>query len=212
MFNSGPALVFQSDTALMIVDPQNCFCPGGSLAVVEGDQVMAPLNRMILHAMQNNWAIMISRDWHPPVTKHFALYGGKWPEHAVQYTRGAEFHRDLQVPGASAYRWLYIITKGEGTIDDGYSAFDGHHFGTSLNDRLVQLKVRKMYIGGLATDYCVKATALDAVKYGQQAILLEDACRAVNINPSDGEDALVEMETAGVVISSTDEVLEGGVS
>lgn len=204
MITPSPTKTFQSDTALVIVDAQNDFCPGGSLAVPEGDQVMAPLNRMIELALKKGWALILSMCWHPLVTEHFK----KWPVHGVKNTAGAALHPDLQVPQPNAYPWVYLIRKGEDPEVDAYSAFDGYHFGTPLADLLRNMQIKHLYIGGLATDYCVKATALDARKQLFEATLLEDACRAVNLKPDDGENAIGEMEDAGVIISHTQEVID----
>ena len=184
-----------------MVDVQNDFCPGGSLAVPDGDAVVAPLNHMVDFARKNGWSIFASRDWHPAITTHFAQYGGKWPVHCVQNTHGAEFHPNLDVKDAT------ILSKGMYDGQDGYSAM----WGACLikQDALVNIVESKttFYIGGLATDYCVKATALDAKYLGFNVVFLADACRAVNINPGDGTSALQEMKSAGVVITMTDEVI-----
>lgn len=187
--------------ALLIVDVQNDFCPGGALAVPDGDRVIEPLNRMVEHAQTNGWLIIASRDWHPEQTSHFNF----WPIHCVRNTRGAEFHPSLRIP-----RIAVIISKGIGNKDDGYSLFEGLYIRTadwSLSPEVFLRICNKIYIGGLATDYCVKATALDAVKKGFKTYLLFDACRAVNINPGDEGGALEEMNDAGVIITTTQEVL-----
>jgi len=190
--------------ALILVDVQNDFCPGGSLAVPNGDEVVWPLNEMIAYALKNDWLIIASRDWHPAVTKHFKDYGGIWPIHCVQNTHGAEFHRNLLISSDT------IISKATQADEDGYSAFEGKtKDGKNLADFLEEYKVDEIYIGGLATDYCVKASALDAVKNGFKTKLLLDACRAVNINPDDGDKAIEEMRKASVVISTTKEVING---
>jgi nicotinamidase/pyrazinamidase len=183
--------------ALLIVDVQNDFCPGGALAVKDGDAVVPPLNKMIEHARKNNWLVIASRDWHPPVTKHFKNYGGLWPAHCVQNTPGAEFHPDLRIQGAA------IISKGVKADADDYSAFDGRTITEkSLAEFLKERNIEELYVGGLATDYCVKASVLDALKRGFKTHFLIDACRAVNINSGDGAKAVEEMRQAGAVISS----------
>lgn len=184
--------------ALLIVDVQNDFCPGGALPVPEGDEVVGYLNKMSAYARKHGWLIFASRDWHPSVTTHFKLYGGVWPEHCVQNTEGSAFHRGLDIKDA------VIISKGMRPDEDGYSPFDGHtDSGESLEQVFCAHGVTELYIGGLATDYCVKAAALDAVKKGFEVFLIQDACRAVNLSPDDGDKALAEMKDAGVRLIST---------
>lgn len=186
-----------SKKALLIVDVQNDFCPGGALAVPNGDEVVKPLNRMVNLAKKNGWLILASRDWHPAVTIHFKDYGGIWPVHCVQNTKGAEFHPDLNATDA------VIISKATRPNEDGYSAFDGKtDKGDPLDDFLKKNGVEEIYIGGLATDYCVKASVLDAIKRGFTTYLLLDSCRAVNLKPGDGEKAVDEMKLAGVFITN----------
>ena len=198
-------MTIQPKSALLIVDVQNDFCPGGTLAVFNGDQVVEPLNKMIRHAKDREWFTVASRDWHPRETKHFEEFGGKWPVHCVQNTPGADFHPSLKLTGG-----IYIVSKGMLPTEDAYSPFDGLAYGSSLNEILKAFKVDKLYIGGLATDYCVKAACLDAKKLGYKTYLLLDACRAVNINPDDEAGALEEMNDAGVIITTTKEVLNEG--
>jgi nicotinamidase/pyrazinamidase len=176
--------------ALIVVDVQNDFCPGGSLAVERGDEVVAPLNRLIEEFLERGEPVYKSRDWHPPTTKHFADYGGTWPVHCVQNTRGAEFHKDLIDDPR-----VRVVSKGEG-VEDSYSAFDG----TSLAEDLRRRGVREVWVGGLATDYCVKNTVLDALRQGFRVRAVSDAMRAVNLRPGDGEIALEEMRAAGAEV------------
>ena len=182
-----------SKRALIVVDVQNDFCPGGSLAVTRGDDVVAPLNKLIEEFLERGEPVFKSRDWHPKKTKHFAAYGGTWPVHCVQNTKGAEFHPDLIDD-----MHIRIISKGLGD-EDSYSAFDG----TDLALQLRRLGVEEVWVGGLATDYCVKNTVLDAVKEGFRVKALEDAMRAVEVNPGDGERAIAEMRDAGAEIVSS---------
>ena len=183
-----------SKRALIVVDVQNDFCPGGSLAVTRGDDVVSPLNKLIEEFLERGEPVFKSRDWHPEKTKHFAAYGGTWPVHCVQNTKGAEFHPDLIDD-----MHIRVISKGLGD-EDSYSAFDG----TDLALQLRRLGVEEVWVGGLATDYCVKNTVLDAVKEGFRVKALEDAMRAVEVNPGDGERAIAEMRDAGAeVISSS---------
>jgi len=176
--------------ALLIVDVQNDFCPGGALAVERGDEVVAPLNRLIDEFLQRGAPVYKSRDWHPATTKHFAKYGGTWPVHCVQNTYGAEFHPALRDDPR-----VIVVSKGLGDTDC-YSAFDE----TDLAAQLHQQGIEEVLVGGLATDYCVKNTVLDAVKHGFKVKALKNAMRAVNLQPGDGERALEEMRAAGAEI------------
>ncbi len=179
--------------ALIVVDVQNDFCPGGSLAVPHGDEVIAPLNRLIAEFLERGEPVFKTRDWHPPETKHFAAYGGAWPIHCVRGTRGAEFHSDLLDD-----MHIRIVSKGLGD-EDSYSGFDR----TDLALRLQQLGVEEVWVGGLATDYCVKNTVLDALKQGFTVKAIEDAMRPVEIQPGDGERAIEEMRKAGAQITQS---------
>ena len=176
--------------ALVVVDVQNDFCPGGSLAVERGDEVVAPLNRLIEEFLERGEPVYKSRDWHPVKTKHFAAYGGTWPVHCVQNTRGAEFHKDLLDDPR-----IRIISKGTGD-EDQYSAFDG----TALAERLREQGVTEVWVGGLATDYCVKNTVLDALGEGFKVKAISEAMRAVNLRPGDDSRAVEEMRRAGAEI------------
>jgi nicotinamidase/pyrazinamidase len=176
--------------ALIIVDVQNDFGPGGALGVEGGDQVVAPLNRLARRFLSGGDVVVKSRDWHPAKTKHFADYGGTWPVHCVQETSGAEFHKELIDDPR-------IITISKGTGDeDSYSAFDG----TDLAERLREQNVEEVWVGGLATDYCVKNTALDAIREGFRVKAVADAMRAVNLQPGDDRRAIEEMRNAGAEI------------
>ena len=175
--------------ALIVVDVQNDFCPGGSLAVPHGDDVIAPLNQLIQEFLERGEPVFKTRDWHPLQTKHFKVNGGTtWPVHCVQNTSGAEFH-----PKLLDDRHIRIISKGQGLEDDGYSGFDG----TDLALQLRRLGVDELWVGGLATDYCVKETVLEGLKEGFQVKALADAMRPVELQPGDGEHALDEMRQAG---------------
>lgn len=180
--------------ALLVVDVQNDFCPGGALAVEDGDQVVAPLNHLIDEFLTRGEPVYKSRDWHPPTTKHFAAYGGTWPIHCVQNTKGAEFHPDLRDDPR-----ITIVSKGLGDTDC-YSAFDE----TRLASQLHQQGVEEVVVGGLATDYCVKNTVLDALKNGFKVKAVKNAMRAVNLQPGDEERAIEEMRAAGAEIVTTD--------
>ena len=177
--------------ALIVVDVQNDFCPGGSLAVAQGDEVVAPLNRLIKEFLDRGEPVYKTRDWHPAQTKHFAVYGGTWPVHCVQDTTGAKFHADLLDDPR-----ITVISKGADETADGYSGFDGTNLAQLLRDK----GVAEVWVGGLATDYCVKETVLDAVRQGFEVKALADAMRAVNVNPDDGTKAIDEMRQAGAEI------------
>ncbi len=176
--------------ALIVVDVQNDFCPGGTLAVPNGDEVVQPLNQLIDEFLKRGDPVYKSRDWHPPTTKHFASHGGTWPVHCVQNTKGAEFHPALRDDPR-----IHIISKGLGDTDC-YSAFDE----TDLAAQLKQENVDEVVVGGLATDYCVKSTVIDATKNGFKATAVVNAMRAVELQPGDGDRAIEEMRNAGANI------------
>jgi len=177
--------------ALIVVDVQNDFCPGGSLAVDHGDQVIAPLNSLIRQFLDRDEPVYKTRDWHPPQANHFAAYGGLWPFHCIQNTPGAEFHPDLIDDPR-----ITVISKGIDDSADGYSGFDG----TNLTELLREAGVQEIWVGGLATDYCVKATVIDGVRRGFKVKALADAMRAVNVNPGDGASAVEQMKAVGAEI------------
>ncbi|HEV7682433.1 MAG TPA: nicotinamidase [Pyrinomonadaceae bacterium] len=179
-----------SKRALIVVDVQNDFCPGGALAVAEGARVVAPLNALIEEFLERGEPVFKSRDWHPEKTHHFRAYGGIWPVHCVQNTKGAEFHPDLIDD-----MHIRVVSKGLGDTDC-YSAFDE----TDLALQLHRLGVEEVWVGGLTTDYCVKSTVLDALKEGFRVKAVENAMRAVEVNLGDGERAIAEMKAAGAVM------------
>jgi len=176
--------------ALIVVDVQNDFCPGGTLAVDHGDEVVAPLNKLIAIFLKRGTPVFKTRDWHPSTTRHFQKYGGTWPVHCVQNTNGAAFHPDLHDDPR-----IQIISKGLGDTDC-YSGFDE----TDLAEQLHNKGVEEVLIGGLATDYCVKNTVLDALKEGFHVKALSDAMRPVDVQPGDGDRAIDEMRAAGAEI------------
>ena len=175
--------------ALLIVDVQNDFCPGGALAVPEGDQVVPVINRL----MDAFPLVVASKDWHPKETVHFE----KWPNHCIQGTLGAEFH-----PGLNTGKIHEVFLKGTRNKDDGYSAFEATS--GDLMGFLRQKGVEELVVTGLATDYCVKASALDAVKNGFKTFVVSDAVRAVDVKTGDGDKALQEMQQAGVKVVRSD--------
>ena len=184
--------------ALVIVDVQNTFCPGGTLPVANGDDVVAPLNRVL--PLFAPGRVFATQDWHPHDHCSFAARGGPWPPHAVQNTPDADLHSGLDKSRIAA-----VVQKGTTADRDAYSGFDN----TDLAERLRALGVSRVFVGGLATDYCVKATALDAREAGFDVVVLEDACRAVNVAPGDGERALAEMEAAGCRVARSGDLATG---
>lgn len=183
----------QGSDALILIDVQNDFCPGGALAVAQGDQVVPALNRYIEKFTQEKLPIFATRDWHPERTKHFKAYGGLWPPHCIQGTRGAEFRADLAMPKDAV-----IVSAGMTPDEEGYSGFEGKdERGVSLADLLHGAAVKRIFVGGLATDYCVKHTVLDGLKHGFAVTLLRDAVRGVELAPGDSMRAVEEMVGAG---------------
>jgi nicotinamidase/pyrazinamidase len=182
---------------LVIVDVQNDFCPGGALAVSEGDQIIPALNRYIEKFTADGLPIIATRDWHPEKTTHFSTFGGTWPPHCVQGTHGAEFH-----PALKLGKNVVIVSKGMGGAEDSYSGFQAVEAnGAPLARILRDNKVERIFVGGLATDYCVKHTVIDGLKQGFKVVLLEDAIRGVNLKPDDSRQAISEMIRAGAEIA-----------
>ncbi|OGS95374.1 MAG: nicotinamidase [Gallionellales bacterium RIFCSPLOWO2_02_FULL_57_47] len=174
--------------ALLIVDVQNDFLPGGSLAVPRGDEVVPVLNRYLRAFTAQNLPIYATRDWHPERHCSFRAQGGIWPPHCVAGTRGAEFAAALQLPSSAV-----IISKATTAELDAYSGFQG----TNLDQQLREAKIRRLFIGGLATDYCVLNTVRDALRLGYEVFLLADAIRAVDVLPGKGQRAEQEMARLG---------------
>jgi nicotinamidase/pyrazinamidase len=188
--------------ALLIVDVQNDFCAGGALAVGGGDEVVPVLNRLADRAAAMGWPVYASRDWHPADSRHFTAHGGPWPVHCVAGSDGARLHPDLRLPANAM-----IVTKGTSRDDDGYSAFEGTVPGRGpLADDLRARGVTHLVVGGLATDYCVRATVLDALAHGLSVQVVEDAVRAVDVAPGDGQRALDEMRAAGAEVARSSSI------
>jgi len=181
-------LAVKKHDAVLIVDVQKDFLPGGSLAVSHGDEVVPVLNRYLALARRKRLPVFASRDWHPARHCSFKARGGPWPEHCVAGTPGAAL-----APGLELSADAVIISKGAQEQADAYSAFEG----TDLALRLRAIGIKRLLIGGLATDYCVRATVRDALAEGFDVLLLQDAIRAVNVKPGDGERAEREMQDAG---------------
>jgi len=174
----------------MVADVQNDFLPGGSLAVPDGEAVVPILNRYLQAFKERGLPVVASRDWHPSGHCSFKEQGGPWPAHCVMGTPGAEFAPGLALPPSAL-----IISKGSDPTRDAYSGFQG----TDLHERLRLAGVRRLFIGGLATDYCVRETVKDALARGYAVVLLQDAIRAVNVQPDDGRRAEEEMLRGGAV-------------
>jgi nicotinamidase/pyrazinamidase len=177
--------------ALLVVDVQNDFCPGGSLGVPEGDRVVPVINQL----MEKFDVVVASKDWHPHKTVHFE----KWPVHCVHNTRGAEFHPDLK-----SAKIQQVFLKGTRDRDDGYSAFEATNL--DLAEYLRRAGVSELYVAGLATDYCVRASALDAIKLGFTTTVVTDAVAAVKVKPGDDAKAIEEMKEAGANLVSSKDV------
>jgi nicotinamidase/pyrazinamidase len=192
---------YDPETALIVVDVQNDFAhPGGSLYVAGGEEVVPVINREIELAGAARATVVYTQDWHPESTPHFAKDGGIWPVHCVMGTWGAELHPQLHVEGE-------VVRKGSGG-EDGYSGFStrdpesGEERSTELEDLLRQRGIRKVVVGGLATDYCVKETVIDAAERGFQVALLAEAVRAVELEPGDGRRSMEDIQRAGATIAS----------
>jgi nicotinamidase/pyrazinamidase len=189
MTTLGPEdLILKKGDALLIVDVQNDFLPGGSLAVHGGDNIIAPFNRYVEAAQDNGLPIFATRDWHPPNHSSFKEQGGPWPPHCIVDSKGAEFSSELSLPPSAV-----VISKGIEVEKDAYSGFEG----TDLDERLRSAGINRLLIGGLATDYCVLNTVKDAIKQSYGVLLLQDAIAAVNVQPEDGEKAIKEMTSLG---------------
>ncbi len=184
-----PKNLTPSGAALIIVDVQNDFCPGGALPVTDGDKVVPVLNLYIKRFREDGAPIFATRDWHPKNHISFKENGGIWPPHCVQGTTGAQFHTGLELSGD-----VKIISKGTSPKDEAYSGFQG----TNLTAELKSRSIKALYIGGLATDYCVKHTVMDAIKEGFSVFFLEDGSKGVDVNPGDSKKAMDDMVSAGV--------------
>ena len=189
------AIKIDSHTALVVVDIQNDFCPSGALPVADGDKVVPVLNKYIQLFRSASAPIIYTRDWHPPDHSSFKAQGGPWPPHCVQGSEGAKFRSDLLQPAVGE-----ILSKAD-RKDEAYSFFQG----TDLAHRLRRLRfrlglrggIKALFVGGLATDYCVKETVLDGLKLGFQVYYLDDASKGVNVNPADSQLAVKEMLSKG---------------
>ncbi|MBP2166918.1 nicotinamidase/pyrazinamidase [Erwinia toletana] len=198
--------------ALLLIDLQNDFCPGGALAVNDGDATIAVANRLASEFRQRGDTVIASQDWHPADHGSFASVAGQpaftagmlnelpqtwWPDHCIQGTAGAEFHPQLDVSLIQG-----VFHKGQDAAIDSYSAFfdNGYRHKTALDKWLSRREIQSLLIIGLATDYCVKFSVLDALKLGYQVEVLREGCRGVNLQPDDSEQAFAAMAAAGAII------------
>lgn len=178
----------EKSDALIVVDVQKDFLPGGALGVPRGEEVVAPLNNAMGAFAAAGRPVFVTRDWHPPDHCSFQAQGGPWPPHCVAGAAGAQFAEGLALPASAV-----VVSKATDALRDAYSGFEG----TDLGARLAAAGVTRVIVGGLATDYCVLNTVLDARKAGLDVILLEDAIRAVDVTPGDGERAIERMKQVG---------------
>jgi len=179
--------------ALVVIDVQNDFCPGGALPVPDGDKVVPVINRYIRRFVDAGQPIFLTRDWHPAGSHHFKDHGGEWPVHCLQHTWGAEFHPALERPAGAT-----IIAAGIDPNTEGYSEFEGvDDTGRPFAEILARHEIEELWIGGLATDVCVRYTALEALKRGFRVRLLLDASRG--LSPDSVQKAVTEMTQAGAI-------------
>ena len=189
----------QSHDALILVDVQKDFCTGGKLAVPDGDQIVPVLNQYMEEFKSAHLPVFVTRDWHPAETIHFNTGGGVWPPHCIQGTTGAEFHSDLAL-----YKDVVIISSGTRPDEQGFSGFEGKDSqGKPLLDLLRQHDVDRLFVGGLATDYCVRSTVLDALRLGFRVVLIKDAIRGVDLKSGDSQRAIEEMIREGAEIKTS---------
>ena len=199
MPSQAPASRGEPTSAVVVIDVQRDFCSGGAFAVPAGDAVVPILNRVLREAERRRAPVYASRDWHPASSRHFVTGGGVWPVHCVAGSDGAGFHPGLRLPAGAA-----IVSKGVKPDEDGFSAFDGRlDDGATLEESLQAAGVSRLVAGGLATDYCVRHTVLDALKKGWEVTLLTDAIAAVDLEPDDGRRALDDMQAAGAVLRAS---------
>lgn len=182
-----------SKSALLVTDIQNDFCPGGALGVPAGDTIIPLINEYIRSFYRQGFPVFASRDWHPLGHCSFKEQGGPWPVHCVQGSWGGQFHPNLVLPPGTV-----IISKATDPKREAYSAFEG----TPLEERLRALGVETLFITGIATDYCVRNTVLDARRLGFRVVVLEDAIRGIDATPGDCQRAIEEMGKAGALFAT----------
>ena len=186
-------------SALLVVDIQKDFCAGGALPAPGGADIIPAVNRHLLDARSREMPVYATRDWHPPRTSHFKEYGGVWPPHCVQGTAGAQFHPDLKLPPDAI-----VVNKGDDPQRHGYSAFEGHTSeGKTLLEDLRARHITRVYVAGIATDYCVRQSALDALRAGLEVRVLPDAIAGIDVRPGDAQRALDEISAAGAELVPT---------
>ena len=193
-------MLLKSRDALIVVDVQRDFLPGGSLAVPDGDEVVPVLNGYLSRFTAAGLQVVATRDWHPPDHCSFTDQGGTWPPHCVQNSAGARFAEGLRLSDDAM-----LVSKATGSGADAYSGFDD----TGLAKYLGDAGVSRVFIGGLATDYCVLATVQDAVSAGFEVFVLRDAVRAVDVKPGDGDRALEEMRAIGATLIELTDLDDG---
>jgi len=190
-------IAFTPEDALLIIDMQRDFLPGGALGVPQGDEVLAPVNRLLRLFSKQGLPVYASRDWHPENHCSFAARGGPWPPHCVAGTPGAAFPNQLDLPAGAI-----VVSKADTADLDAYSAFNGTHLAAQLRER----GVRRVVVCGLATDYCVLNTVIDARENGFEVLVVPEAMRAVDVAPGDGERALARMTGLGAEPVALDEL------
>lgn len=195
--NNNPVQLQPGD-ALLVVDVQNDFLPGGSLAVPNGDEIIPVLNRCIHAFVHKNLTVAFSRDWHPVNHHSFVEQGGVWPRHCIATSIGADFAAGLKVPDNAL-----IISKATTPTAEAYSAFHD----TDLAQRLHTLQVQRLFVAGLATDYCVRASVIDALANGFVVIVMPDAVRAVELQPGDSDRAFQAMTSSGAILCDAESIL-----
>lgn len=199
MNGNASAFALRPGDALVVTDVQKDFLPGGALAVARADEVVPALNAYIARFCAEGLPVFATRDWHPRSHCSFKAFGGPWPPHCIAATPGAAFAADLALPPDA-----YIISKGDHPQAEAYSGFAG----TNLGDCLREAGVRRLFIGGLTTDYCVLNTVSDALVQGFEVVVLTDAVRAVNVSPGDGEAAIAKMKRMGARTAGIGQILE----
>ena len=190
-------IAFTREDALLVIDMQRDFLPGGALGVPKGDEVLAPVNRLLRLFGNQGLPIYASRDWHPENHCSFAARGGPWPPHCVAGTPGAAFSSQLDLPAGAI-----VVSKADTADLDAYSAFNG----TNLAARLRERGVRRVVVCGLATDYCVLNTVIDARENGFEVLVVPEAMRAVDVAPGDGERAMARMTGLGAGAVTLDDL------
>jgi len=192
----------QASDAVVVADVQVDFLPGGALGVPDGDEIIPVLNRCLRYFHKRGLPIYVTRDWHPPDHCSFRQQGGPWPVHCVSGSAGAAFGPDFEIPPSAT-----VISKATRADREAYSAFEG----TDLAERLCGLGVKRLVVGGLATDYCVLNTVRDAVRQGYEVLVLRDGIRAVNVQADDGARAIAEMRALGArMVSLADLGIDSG--